>query len=97
LSVFEKLPRNNKDKSKRWWYGWGWNWGYPYYGYSWGKRDTNEVINDARDASSTMDEIDRLRRQTEVDFEVYDEKTESLIKEVNKLKREVKMLSKFTI
>ena len=74
------------------------------YGYSlWGKRDDTEAVpvkrcNIAdRDASDMKHTLDHLRRETEAGFEVYDENTYALIKEVQILKREVKTLNRQTI
>ncbi len=99
LTVFEKLPGKNKEKSKRWWYGL-YGWGYPIWGFGlWGKRDITEEapINDARDVSDMKHELDHLRRETEAGFEIYEENTGALVKEVQKLKREVQMMKMHAI
>jgi len=100
------MPEKNKEKSKRWWIGLN-GWGSPFWGFAspfwvsglWGKRDITEEapINDTRDVSDMKHELDHLRRETEAGFEIYEENTGALVKEVQKLKREVQMMKMHAI
>lgn len=78
--------KKQNGKSKRWW-GMG-MWGYPMI-YSpwglWGKRDTSESM-------PVNKELSDFKQQVEAGFEVNDDNNHALVKEIQKLKRDVKKM-----
>lgn len=88
LSLLEKMPVEGKadGKSKRWYgmYGMGmWGMGYPWI---YGKRDTSESI------PVNNHELVDFKKEVVANFEEHEDSKHHIVREIQKLKRDVKMM-----